>query len=599
MTELFEGWFTLISGSLILLMGYQLFITGPKVPLNRYFFLATILLFLQNLFFFEIDRSDKLEEVLILRPLQESIWNAALMAIALVMYHYRQRFTNLPVQKWEVRLLGVIIALAPVFIFLEAFTSHGHGQVVLMDNGNWGLAFPTFTLVDWARATWTIVCYSIACYFSFIPYRYIEQKNLKVLSLFIFIFFIIIMSTTFTQNYIFTTIFQKPCAINETVNVVGGVLLNGLLLSNFRLFELRSEYAMPNILGTMTNWFILTDGDFKVKQVNEITSKTLGFAPKDWQFRHITNVIPKESWRTIKQKVLSLSEQESYNHEVNLNLPSRNIHILFTISPVQSARGKTKGFVFVGTDLTYLKESEQKIRNSMQELEVSNQALESFAYIASHDLKEPVRNIGSFAGLLKKKIGNGLSKEDGMEYIQYIIDSAIRMNKLINATMSISKIGRQFIRKEAVDINEVMIHVRNDLATFLKTHKAVVEWQNLPIVYGDRSMLRQLFQNLIENGIKYNKDERPKVLVNWMMGTDPDFYEISFTDNGIGIKKEYQKQIFEMFKRLHNHNNYEGTGVGLAICKRIVKLHNGDIQIDSQKTGTGSTFKVTLPKLPA
>jgi len=227
-----------------------------------------------------------------------------------------------------------------------------------------------------------------------------------------------------------------------------------------------------------------------------------------------------------------------------------------------------------------------------KKLERKNDELQRFAYIASHDLKEPLRNIGSFATLLKRRFKGQLGK-DADDYIDFITANVSRMYDLLHEILMYSKLENEEIHKENVSLNEVVETVIETLKGKIMEHNVDIKVANLPEVKGHKSHLNQLFQNLISNSIKYNNRDNPKVEIGWRKDFEGNNLVYFVKDNGIGIDMEFKDKVFEIFKRLHGKDEYEGSGVGLAICKKIVNQNNGEIWIDSEE-GKGATFYFTL-----
>lgn len=223
-----------------------------------------------------------------------------------------------------------------------------------------------------------------------------------------------------------------------------------------------------------------------------------------------------------------------------------------------------------------------------EELARSNKDLEQFAYVASHDLQEPVRKIVSFSQLFAKKY-QGQVDEQGNQYLNYIISGAKRMQTLISDLLKYSRVKGDWDLAD-VSLEEVLKEVLNNLEALLTESKAVIQAEPLPTVKANRTYMVQLFQNLIGNAMKYRGDENPQIKIS--VEKDKGSWLFSVRDNGIGISPEHLERIFIIFERLHGMNEYEGTGIGLAICKRIVELHGGRIWAESN--GKGTIFKFTL-----
>lgn len=234
-----------------------------------------------------------------------------------------------------------------------------------------------------------------------------------------------------------------------------------------------------------------------------------------------------------------------------------------------------------------------ELDKSNSDLERSNKDLEQFAYIASHDLKEPLRTIGTFTDLLKHKFESNLN-DSGKKYIYFITDGVHRMSSLINSLLTYSRAGQEFKEMEIVDLTEMLQDVLKDLSIIIKEKNVTVVIDELPSIFCSRDQISMLFSNLILNGIKFNTSSQPQINVTF--SEMEDYWQFSVKDNGIGIAEEYQEQIFEIFKRLHSKQEYEGTGIGLALCKRIVETHSGSIWIESIPEKC-SEFHFTIAKV--
>lgn len=235
-------------------------------------------------------------------------------------------------------------------------------------------------------------------------------------------------------------------------------------------------------------------------------------------------------------------------------------------------------------------ELERRVKERTAELQRSNEDLQQFAYIASHDLQEPLRMVASFTQLLSHRYHGKLDQEAD-EYIQFAVDGAQRMQKLIGDLLSYARLETGDRVFSPVNMNQVVAEAEENLRHSIQECGAEIQVEPLPWVLGDRTKLAQLCQNLLANAIKYRGDQPPRIRVRAdRQGRQARF---SVEDNGIGIEPEYHEQIFTMFKRLHGPEQ-QGTGIGLAVCKRIVLRHGGEIGVESAE-GRGATFWFTLP----
>lgn len=240
-----------------------------------------------------------------------------------------------------------------------------------------------------------------------------------------------------------------------------------------------------------------------------------------------------------------------------------------------------------------LKELNNSLQKRAAQLAISNAELESFAYVASHDLQEPLRMVSSFLQLIEKKYKHQFDHK-AFEYIRFAVDGAERMKGLILDLLEYSRVNKQKEEKANVDLNEVLQQLQLTYIEQLSVYEGSLLINNMPKVRGNRLQLLQLFQNLISNAIKYASVSR-KLFVEIKAVELPHEYRFSVADNGIGIDSRFYQKIFVIFQRLHNKNEYSGTGIGLAICKKIVEVQGGRIWIDSTPN-VGSTFYFTIPK---
>lgn len=243
-------------------------------------------------------------------------------------------------------------------------------------------------------------------------------------------------------------------------------------------------------------------------------------------------------------------------------------------------------------DITEMKKgTEQALFKLNDELLRSNKELEQFAYIASHDLQEPLRTVTTFTKLLAQRFENDLD-ERTHQFIKFVIEAAERSRELINDLLIYSRIGSGVLKFSIVDFNQVIEIILKNLADKMEDKKAVVTYDELPLIYSDREQMIQLFQNLLVNSLKFC-DTVPRVHIS--AKEQPNSYLFSVKDNGTGIDQQYSDRIFMIFQRLVSRHEYEGSGIGLAVCKRIVERHDGKIWIES-KIGEGTTFYFTIAK---
>jgi PAS domain S-box-containing protein len=265
--------------------------------------------------------------------------------------------------------------------------------------------------------------------------------------------------------------------------------------------------------------------------------------------------------------------------------------VLYNASVYKDESGEVIGIFAAARDITERKKAEEMLKLKLEELALSNAELEQFAYVSSHDLQEPLRMISSYLQLLQRRY-QGKLDDKADKYIYFAVDGASRMQNLINDLLEFSRVTTRGREPEPINCEFILNQVLSNLEIFIKENKATVSHGYLPEVIVDYTQLIQIFQNLIINGIKFHSEEAPKI--NISAEKKESEWVFSVRDNGIGIEPQYSEKIFEVFKRLHKKEEYPGTGIGLAICKKIIERHGGRIWIESE-LGKGSTFYFTLP----
>ena len=268
-----------------------------------------------------------------------------------------------------------------------------------------------------------------------------------------------------------------------------------------------------------------------------------------------------------------------------------SIHVLLDATTIRDETGKIVASRSTWRDITQLKKAQEDLESTAAELSRSNQELAQFAYVASHDLQEPLRMVTSYLQLLESRYRDQLD-EDARVFIGYAVDGARRMRGLIEDLLSYSRVGTRGKPFEPTDCAQVVKQALLDLRAAIQESQAQIVEEELPTVMADATQLAQLFQNLIGNGIKFRGDTLPEIQIS-AERCDGE-WQFAVRDNGIGIPPEYAERIFVIFQRLHTRNEYPGTGMGLAICKKIVERHGGRIWFESEP-GKGSSFYFTIP----
>ena len=274
---------------------------------------------------------------------------------------------------------------------------------------------------------------------------------------------------------------------------------------------------------------------------------------------------------------------------IALRRDSREFPIEIMLSPLESADGILVTAAI--RDISRRKAAEADLIEKIAELKNSNQELGEFAYIASHDLQEPLRMVSSYTQLLSQRY-TGKLDSDADEFIAFAVDGALRMQRLIQDLLAYSRIGTKQMDVTKVSSENALQIALSNLGSAIADSGARVTNDPLPAVQADEMQVVQLFQNLIGNAIKYRTDTTPEVHVSALQKKRGK-WQFSVSDNGLGIEPQYYDRIFGMFQRLHNRTEFSGTGIGLAICRKIVERNGGEISVTS-KPGNGSTFRFTL-----
>lgn len=279
-------------------------------------------------------------------------------------------------------------------------------------------------------------------------------------------------------------------------------------------------------------------------------------------------------------------------YQENITFPNGDKRLLLT-TKIRFENEDGEQFILgLARDITKEKEAEEKILSANEELRRSNAELERFAYIASHDLQEPLRKIGGFTTLIGEKLEGKLDEESTL-YMGFVKDGVERMHELIKGLLAYSRINSDTLETQQFDTNGIVADAVNNLSEIIKDNNAKIKYNNLPSIYHDKVMLTQLFQNLISNAIKYRSDKDPVITIT--ANDCGEHWEFAVKDNGMGMESRHLEKIFEMFQRLHRKEDISGTGIGLSLCQKIVERYNGKIWAVS-KPEKGSTFFFTIPK---
>ncbi|MET0637881.1 MAG: PAS domain S-box protein [Chitinophagaceae bacterium] len=361
----------------------------------------------------------------------------------------------------------------------------------------------------------------------------------------------------------------------------------------------QSETKYRKIVETAQEGIWLIDEKDNTTFVNKKMCEIVGYAAEELMGEKIYHFMGDESRKKAFQQIERRKQGLSEIHDsLFVSKDGKDVWVNISTNPVTDDKGIYKGALAMITDISLRKQQEELLRISEanlalknKELEHTNKELEHFAYIASHDLQEPLRTTSSFVKLLQQQY-KGKMDEKADKYLHYIVDSSDRMKVLITDLLDYSRIGSKR-ELQLVDCNTMLNELMQDLGAVLKETGAKMCVDRLPVISGYKTEIKQLFQNLIVNAIKFRKkDTTPQVSI-WAV-KDHTHWTFVVRDNGIGIEKDHTDRIFVIFQRLHTRNEYEGSGIGLAHCKKIVDLHGGKIWVESIP-GEGATFHFNIP----
>ncbi|MBI5042542.1 MAG: PAS domain S-box protein [Nitrospirae bacterium] len=365
-----------------------------------------------------------------------------------------------------------------------------------------------------------------------------------------------------------------------------------------------SRDYVDNIVRSMAETLIVASLDGAIKTANRSALKLLGYREEELVGKPVNMIFTAEE-RLFKEydlnnliKIDSIRDTEKIYVAKN----RRKIPVLFSAAILSDNNGMPQGIVCVAQDITEIKSANERLQKFSNELQRSNKELEQFAYIASHDLQEPLRKIKAFGERLKAKISNALDAQN-RDYLERMQNAAERMEGLINGLLTFSRVTTSAQLFVSVDLKKVVQDVISDLEVRLEQTHGCIEADTLPVIDADPLQMRQLFQNLLSNALKFHKKNEPplvKVYSSLLKGmadkalSNNEFCQIIVEDNGIGFDEKYLDRIFGVFQRLHSRSEYEGTGIGLAVCRKIVERHGGTITAKSS-VGQGAMFIVGLP----
>lgn len=432
-----------------------------------------------------------------------------------------------------------------------------------------------------------------------------------------------LMSFFFFGYFVALVIVLRP--LEQALGITTGVVFffAGLFVwlvvrlghSTLREIEERRR-DLDDIVGSMRDALVVTEPDGRIRIVNEALCSLLEYGRDEIVGQPLDRILQPTPGRANRSgELVALAGRGGIqDQEMEFRLKDgRTVPVSLAGSAMRDKEERITGLVLVARDLRErlqllqdaarvyaardkaqeLEQAYDQLESQRKELERSNAELGQFAYVASHDLQEPLRMITSYLQLLQRRYDEQLDSQ-AHEFIGFAVDGARRMRALILALLDYSRVDTRAKEHEPTDLNKVVAQAAGNLREATRESGAGITHDPLPTVAADEAQLVQLFQNLLSNAIKFRRDDSPQIHIS--VSRDDKRWIVAHRDNGIGISPEYRARIFDIFQRLHTRDEYPGTGIGLAICKKIVEIHDGEIWVESEP-GEGTTFLCSFPVL--
>lgn len=355
--------------------------------------------------------------------------------------------------------------------------------------------------------------------------------------------------------------------------------------------DLAKLQVFEKILKGNVEAILITDTRGEIEWVNNTFTLMTGYTPTDALGHNLGFLFAngRNEYAALYPKLGEVNHHVAETHmyrKDNSRFPAR-----VTLSAVRSNADMITHYVLEFSDITEMKHAQDELERRTRELSRSNQELEQFAYVASHDLQEPLRMVASYTQLIAQRYRGKLDK-DADEFIEFAVDGATRMQAIINDLLMLSRVGTRTAAFVRTDVKQSLDKALANLRLVIAETGAEIVCETLPVLDADGSQLTQLFQNLIGNALKFRGERAPRIDIGAKQ--QDGAWQFHVRDNGIGIAPEHYERIFLMFQRLHGKREYPGTGIGLTICKKIVERHGGRIWVESEP-GKGTAFFFTIP----
>jgi len=555
------------------------------------FFLSAFVCFIE----FKISISDSFETVQNLTSLHTSSALLILYFLNIGAIFYADLYKSKPNKKFLRKTTIVILTVIMIpLLYIGLFSNVLVDVIPEKVNDLWTYQVNPDTLTYYFFITWYILNLSFLNIILFIAYLNGVTLRERRIRISLWLLFTIAPFSMLCHFIIFANDSGGMAGATYEISFVYGLLIFSLswFFTKFKMFAIKPEDVVDELLSSISNVVVITDIEYNIEHFNSLATKTLRIQDADIQ-KNFINFLHQYSTfnlNDVKNKLDRLKPGVLFKKELQIETAEGIKECMIIASKVVNKQNIKTGYTFVGVDLSEIKTKEYQLEEFNQKLIKSNAQLERFAQITSHDLKTPLRNVISYLKLLRKKSEETLDKQS-KEFLNIATNCAAEMNDFIEDILAYSRLRNTESNEIETDLNKVIRDVLKKIKLVIEERNALVEFDPLPIIKAERYQMVQLFQNIIENGIKYNKSETPNIKISSKIINNQ--LQIFVSDNGIGVPEESQKDIFKLYNRLHTADEFKGTGIGLATCKQIVENHNGEISVQSNPE-QGSTFIIVL-----
>ncbi|MBN2406102.1 MAG: PAS domain S-box protein [Elusimicrobia bacterium] len=569
-----------LAGSLIsLCLACYVFYKNPRDKVNRLFSLVCLSIAYWGFAEFMIRRADS-ESIAYQWIRLNCLWPYT----AALLFHFTLLFTQSRLVRNRVLFIA-LYGISTFFAVLDGGTNLVSSKAV---KEYWGYTYDyVYKWPFWIGNSWAYITVLISLYLLIAYYFSVKDSGMKMKAKYMAIGFAIpAFSNVITEGLL--RIIDVKMPEMTVISMAWLLIFVAYAINKYELFSVTAEMAIDNIIDNVPDIFMILNLKGIIVKTNSDILRISRFKEEEMLGRPINDFLhtPMYEYPGLKGKDRVIKKSIEFKSKLGGYL---NLDV--TASAIYGKRKKVVGFLVLGKDTTELNQAREKERRLLKDLERSNKDLEQFAYITSHDLQEPLRMVTSYLGLVERRYKEKLDA-DGREFIDFATGGAMRMQRMINDLLTYSRVTSKKAPFTDTDLRKALEKALMNLKVLIKEKEAEVTYDSLPVLRADEIQVIQLFQNLVNNAVKFSAGRTPRIHIS-AVRKDSN-WNISVKDNGIGIAKNDLNRIFDIFTRIYGGREYEGTGIGLAVCKKIVENHGGEIWAQSVP-GEGSVFSFTLP----